>query len=179
MSDKIKNEIDKASFIFLQADKTTDCAMHAQLSIIIRYVYKTKTCERFLGFYKVSDDKSAQRITDFIATTLNCFDNAINKLVIQMYDGAAVMIGTLSRVQSRLKSKDFTHAHFMHCYAHKLNLVLSKSAEKVTGVKMFFCIYSHLVNLHPQVPNQKVFSGNLISAFHHCAKQDGVTELEQ
>ena len=80
-------------------------------------------------------------ITDVIATTLNCFDNATNKLVSQTYDGAAVMAGTLSGVQRRLKSKGFTHAHFIHCYAHKLNLVLSKSAEKVTGVQMFF---SHL-----------------------------------
>ena len=89
----------------------------------------------------MSDDKSAERITDVIATTLNCFDNAIDKLVSQTYDGAAVMAGTLIGVQSRLKSKGFTHAHFIHCYAYKLNLVLSKSAEKVTGVKMFF---SHL-----------------------------------
>ena len=89
----------------------------------------------------MSNDKSAERITDVIATTLNCFDNAIDKLVSQTYDGAAVMAGTLSGVQSRLKSKGFTHAHFIHCYAHKLNLMLSKSAEKVTEVKMFF---SHL-----------------------------------
>ena len=47
------------------------------------------------------------------------------------------MAGTLSGVQSRLKSKDLTYAHFIHCYGHKLNLVLSKSEEKVTGVKMF------------------------------------------
>ena len=80
------------------------------------------------------------------------------------------MVWTLSGVQSRLKSKGFTHAHFIHCHAYKLNFVLSKSAEKVTGVKMFFRIYGHLVNLHLRAPNGKVFSDILISAFHLCVK---------
>ena len=89
----------------------------------------------------MSDDKSAKRITDVIAATLNSFDNATNKLVSQTYDEAAVMAEILGGVQRRLKSKGFPHAHFNHCYAHKLNLVLSKSAERVTGGKLFF---SHL-----------------------------------
>ena len=179
ISDEIRNEVNKAPFISVQADETTDCATHTQPSIITRYAYETKICKRFLEFYEMRDDKSAERTTDVIATTLNCFNNATNKLVSQIYDGAAVMAGTISGVQSRLKSKGFAHAYFIHCYVHKLNLVLRKSAEKVTEVKIFFRICSHLVNLHPQAPNEKVFSGNLISAFHHCAKQDGVTELEQ
>ena len=115
--------------------------MRAQLSIVIWNVYETKTYERFRGFHEVSDDKSAERLTDVIAATLNCFDCANKKLVSQTYDGAAVMVGNLRGVQSRLKSKGFTHAHFIHCYAHKLNLVLSKRAKNVTGVKIFF---SHL-----------------------------------
>ena len=49
ISDEIRNEVNEAPFISVQADETTDCATHAQLSIIIRYVYKTKTFERFLG----------------------------------------------------------------------------------------------------------------------------------
>ncbi|XP_076057610.1 zinc finger MYM-type protein 1-like [Oratosquilla oratoria] len=131
ISDEIRSEVDKAPFMSVQADETTDCAMHAQLSIIIRYVYEDKICERFLGFYEISDDKSATRLADVIATALNSFNDATDKLVRQTYDGAAVMAGTLNGVQSKLRDKGFKHAHFIHCYAHKLNLVLSKSAEKV------------------------------------------------
>ena len=141
IANEIRSEVDKAPFISVQADETSDCAMHAQLSIIIRYVYEEKVYERFLGFYEVSDDKSATRLVDVIATALNSFSDVKNKLVCQTYDGAAVMAGTLNGVQSKLKDKGFKHAHFIHCYAHRLNLVLSKSAEKVSGVKMFF---SHL-----------------------------------
>ena len=49
---------------------------------------------------EVSDGKSAKRITDVIATMLNCLDNAIDKLVSHTYDGVAVMAGTLGGVQS-------------------------------------------------------------------------------
>ncbi|XP_076030931.1 zinc finger MYM-type protein 1-like [Oratosquilla oratoria] len=141
MSSLMKLEAKLIKLRLLQADETTDCAMHAQLSIIIRYVYEDKICERFLGFYEISDDKSTTRLADVIATVLNSFHDATDKLVSQTYDGAAVMAGTLNGVQSKLRDKGFKHAHFIHCYAHKLNLVLSKSAEKVSGVKMFF---SHL-----------------------------------
>ena len=80
-SDEIKNKVNEASFISAQADETRDCATHAHPSIIIRHVHEIKTCERFLGFYEVSDDKSAERLIDAIATTLSCFDNATNKFV--------------------------------------------------------------------------------------------------
>ncbi|XP_076062468.1 uncharacterized protein LOC143037799 [Oratosquilla oratoria] len=64
ISDEIRSEVDKATFMSVQADETTDCAMHPQLSIIIRYVYEDKICERYLGFYEISDDKSATRLAD-------------------------------------------------------------------------------------------------------------------
>ena len=125
----------------MQADKTTDCAMHAQLSIIVRYVTDCKINERFLGFYDVSVDKSASRLADVIENVLNSFSDAKAKLVSQTYDGAAVMAGERNGVQTKLKEKGFKYGDFIHCYAHKLNLVLSKSAENVNGVRIFF---SHL-----------------------------------
>ena len=108
ISDEIRNEGNEAPFISVQADETTDCATHAQLSIIIRYVYETKRYERILGFHEVSDDKSAERLTDVITATLNCFDNAANKLVNQTYDGAAVMAGNLSGVLNMLSKHSFS-----------------------------------------------------------------------
>lgn len=44
ISDECKCEFSKAPFMTVQADETTVCAVHAQLSII-RYVYENKTCE--------------------------------------------------------------------------------------------------------------------------------------
>ena len=141
IANEIKIQVENTSFISVQADETTDCAMHAQLSIIIRYVNEGKICERFLGFYDVSDDKSSARLANVILTVLESFNEVKKKVVSQTYDGAAVMSGELNGVQRKLKDSGFQFAYFIHCYAHKLNLVLTKSAEKVTGIKMFF---SHL-----------------------------------
>ncbi len=44
-------------------------------------------------------------------------------------------------MQIEFRVRGFKYTDFIHCYAHKLNLVLSKSTEKVDGVKIFF---SHL-----------------------------------
>ncbi|CAI9729038.1 Hypothetical predicted protein [Octopus vulgaris] len=79
ISDEIRSEVDKAPFMSVQAYKTTDCAMHTQLLIIIRYVYEDKTCRRFLRFCEVSDDKSGTRLADVIAPALNSFSNTIDK----------------------------------------------------------------------------------------------------
>ena len=69
---------------------------------------------------------------------MNGSDNATNKLVSQAHYGAAVMPRNLCGIQSRLKREGFKHVHFIHCYAHNLNLVLSKSVKEVARVRMFF-----------------------------------------
>ena len=141
IADVIYAEIQSAPFISVQADETTDCAMHAQLSIIVRYGNGCKIIERFLGFHDVSDDKSATRLADVIENSSNSFNDAKSKLVCQTYDGAAMMAGKRNGVQIKLRERGFKYADFIHCYAHKLNLVWSKSTEKVDGIKIFF---SHL-----------------------------------
>lgn len=46
------------------------------------------------------------------------------KLICQTYDGASCMSGQRGEVQALVKAK-CPHALFIHCYAHKLNLVLA------------------------------------------------------
>ena len=178
IADVIYAEIQSAPFISVQADETTDCAMHAQLSIIVRYVNGCKIIERFLGFHDVSDDKSATRLADVIENSLNSFDDVKSKLVCQIYDGAAVMADERNGVQIKLRERGFKYANFIHCYAHKLNLVLSKSTEKVDGVKIFFHIYTASVNSHHLVRNGRVCSENLKSASHLCVLPDGFINQE-
>lgn len=162
----------------VQFDETSNCAMYAQLLIIIQYVYEDKTRKWFLGFFDVSDEKSSTRQADAITTALNSFSNITNKLVSQIYDGAAVMAGTLNRVQNKLRDNRLKHTRFIHWYAHKINLVLSKSAEKASRVNLFFLIYAHLVNLHHRVVSGENFSGSFMSVSHRCVKQDGVIDQE-
>lgn len=82
------------------------------------------------------DDISAEGITKVIFSYLekyNCFE----KLVAQTYDGAAVMASNLNGVQAKVKEKA-PWALFTHCYAHKLNLILSQSAKFIPQCTIFF-----------------------------------------
>jgi hypothetical protein len=133
---KIKSEISDALFLAIMLDETTDIAKSSQLSTVIRYVKDGNVCERFIGFADVSSDRTATAVSEHVFRILALF-NCDQKLVAQGYDGAATFSGHLNGVQSLVK-KRCPSALFIHCYAHRLNLVLSQSVNHVSECKIFF-----------------------------------------
>ena len=91
--------------------------------------------ERFLGFFPLVD-RTAAGLEELITETLQPYQLE-NKMIAQTYDGAAVMSGATGGVQARMK-ETFPHAHFVHCYAHQLNLIMQKACSSVTAVRVFF-----------------------------------------
>lgn len=134
----ILEELKNTDFVSIQADETTDVTCRAQFSIIVRYVYKNEIYERFLGFYDVSSNKTAIGLSRKILEVLNSCKIGKNKLVSQTYDGASVMSGSKSGVQTIIK-QTYPQALFVHCYAHQLNLVLLHSSKQILDVKLFIC----------------------------------------
>ena len=64
-------------------------------------------------------------------------------IVSQGYDGASVMSGHCSGVQTRFK--EFApHAIYIHCHAHVLNLVLVDSVKAVPDATQFFALLESL-----------------------------------
>ena len=136
MLENIKVELDKAQFHAIMLDESTDIAKLSQLSTVIRYVKDGDICERFLGFTDVSSDRTASALSEHVFHTLSTF-NCEQKLVAQAYDGAATLSGHVSGLQSLVKKK-CPSALFIHCYAHRLNLVLSQSADYIPECRIFF-----------------------------------------
>jgi hypothetical protein len=132
---KISNELQKANFISIQADETTDVSCKSQMSIIFRYVVDNKIEERFIGFFDVSKDKSAFGLSEILLTEIKNW-NIGDKLVCQTYDGAAVMAGQKNGVQAIIKQL-YPKAMFIHCYAHQLNLVFLHGSKSIKSVKIF------------------------------------------
>ncbi|XP_026819140.1 zinc finger MYM-type protein 1-like [Rhopalosiphum maidis] len=132
---KISNELQKANFISIRADKTTDVSCKSQMSIIFRYVVDNKIEERFIGFFDVSKDKSAFGLSEILLTEIKNW-NIGDKLVCQTYDGAAVMAGQKNGVQDIIK-QSYPKAMFIHCYAHQLNLVFLHGSKSIKSVKIF------------------------------------------
>jgi hypothetical protein len=59
------------------------------------------------------------------------------KLVAQGYNGASVMSGETGGVQATVKQR-YANAHYVHRYAHQLNLVTQQATGQVPEVRLFF-----------------------------------------
>lgn len=140
---KIALEIKNIDFVSIIMDETTDVASKSQLSIILRYMTNEGVHERFLGFVDVSQDRSAKCLAEHVFNILQEYKICENKLIAQTYDGAAVMSGKHNGLQAlvRLKCKNTI---FVHCYAHKFNLVLKQSVDHIKECKIFFLTLSGL-----------------------------------
>ena len=69
--------------------------------------------------------------------------DANDKLIAQSYDGAAVMAGHLKGLQVKVR-QTFPSAIFIHCFAHRLNLILSQSIMQIKECKHFFATLNGL-----------------------------------
>ena len=141
---EIKNQIKDSSFISIILDETSDIKHKSQLSVVFRYVIEGVVYERFVEFKDVSADRTANGLFEVIKILLEDYGISANgisdKLVAQCYDGASVMSGHLTGLQSRVK-EIAKNADFVHCMAHRLNLVLeqSLSSKKATSkCRVFF-----------------------------------------
>lgn len=150
LNEYVKNEINDANFYSIQVDDTTDINQTSQCSVIIRFVNsKGLLVERFLGFYDVSADRTSETLYNLLDNILGQFDYE-HKLIGQCYDGASVMSGHLNGLQKKIKDKA-PQAVFVHCLAHRLNLVMQQSCKKLSKCRIFFfkyqwnsCLFSSL-----------------------------------
>ena len=111
--------------------------MKAQLSTILRFIdINGEIQERFVGFQDVSENRSASTLYPYIAETINKFE-CNSKLISQSYDVAPVMSGEHNGLQ-RLVRNLCKNAIFIHCFAHRLNLILSKSSYRISESRKFF-----------------------------------------
>jgi hypothetical protein len=135
----ILDEINKAHYIAIQADETTDSAILSQLVFIVRYELNGKIQERFLSFLQ-PENHTADGISKCLLEELTKIklDETPEKLIAQSYDGASVMSGRNNGVQAKIK-EIYKNANYIHCYAHQLNLIIERAASQNKQVKVFFC----------------------------------------
>jgi len=125
---QIKTEINEADFISIIADETTDVSNFFQMSIVFRYVLTDGSpVERFWSFFN-STGHDAKCLSECIKSTLQNVLLDKQKLITQSYDGANVMSGHISGVQTLIKS-DYPNTHYVHCYAHQLNLIMKAASS--------------------------------------------------
>ena len=119
-------------------DETKDVSKVEQLAIVLRYIDIKAAAihERFLT-YVPAESLTAESLTTYILTTLRKYQLDSKFMVSQGYDGASVMSGGCSGVQTRIR-EIAPQAIYVHCNAHCLNLCLVDCAKAVCEASEFF-----------------------------------------
>nr|CAH7751058.1 unnamed protein product [Callosobruchus chinensis] len=142
----IKKEISSAKYVAVIADETTDVASHYQV------LPDGTPVERFWCFTN-PPNHDAVSLSKCIKTILKQVIDKPEKLISQSYDGASVMSGCHSSVQTLIKS-DYKFAFYVHCYAHQLNLILSQATSQNQEVRVFFSNLSDIANFFSHSPQR-------------------------
>jgi len=160
----IVKEIKKSKMYAVMADEARDGHVE-QLAVCVRYVAADGTVkERLLELCNLQGF-NAESITNAIEQVLE--SNGLNDLlcVAQAYDGASVMSGSISGVQTRFQEKH-PEAVYIHCYAHKLNLVLchtckavQEASELFETLESVYCYFSVSVVNHQKFSDVQMLLG--------------------
>jgi hypothetical protein len=129
--DIICSEIKGASCFSVIADEARDVSKSEQMSICIRYLLGDKICERFIEFVSMVDC-DARSLCDAIVHSLQARGLDLKKCVAQCYDGASVMSGKHAGVQQLFRERCDSPCIYVHCHAHRVNLVLVDCCKSVT-----------------------------------------------
>jgi len=138
VKNQICNTIKQAGFYSILADESKDCSKTEQLAIVFRYVEIDTTTqhEHFLT-YIIATLQNSESLSAYILNELDKGGLNPNNIVSQGYDGASVMSGRYSGVQTRIWAP---MAVYVHCYAHCLNLVLVDSTKSDPQASEFFAL---------------------------------------
>ena len=139
---KICEEVRNSGHFTLMVDETRDVSKKEQVSIVVKDVEASAVYENFLT-YVTAPDIPAEGLSTLVTNTLSQHNLPLSMCVCQSYDGAAVMSGRLSGVQGRIR-KLCSQAIYMHCFAHRLNLVLVDCSKNVEFVSEFFSVHQIL-----------------------------------
>ncbi|PIO23503.1 hypothetical protein AB205_0085560 [Aquarana catesbeiana] len=139
VKEHIIQEARSSDFISIQADETTDIATQCQLALVLCYIdAKNNVRERFFEFiplHSTNADSIATVLQERLAVILP--GDQKHKLISQAYDGASMMRGATSGVQKKIQDM-YPNAHYIHCYAHQLNLIMQQATSQIPKVSLFF-----------------------------------------
>ncbi|XP_024036210.1 uncharacterized protein LOC107178826 [Citrus sinensis] len=115
------------------------------MAIILRYV----DCDGFIRerFFEIVnvDEIKALTLKNEICNVLAQYNLLVENLRGQGYDGASNMAGEWNGLQY-LFLNDCLYAYYVHCFAHRLQLVLVAVSKEVHEVWLFFSKLSSIIN---------------------------------
>lgn len=139
IKDYILEEVTAADFIAILADETTDVSTRCQMVLGLRYMDSNNNIQEhffeFLTIQNANAESIATALLDRLSTILP--NGQKNKVIAQTYDGATVMRGSNGGVQRKIIDV-YKNAHYVHCYAHQLNLIIQQATSHIPRIGTFF-----------------------------------------
>ncbi|XP_078522463.1 zinc finger MYM-type protein 1-like [Lissotriton helveticus] len=152
----IIQQLRSSEFVAIQADDTTDVSTQTQSVLVFRYIdASNKVVERFYCFNQLKDSSAHTIATTLLQELNNVFPETSDKkkVIAQSYDGASVMSGSSGGVQKKVRDV-YPNAHYVHCYAHQLNLIMEQAVSRISKVKHFFAIVGGLPAFFSRSPKR-------------------------
>ncbi|KAI3725286.1 hypothetical protein L1987_65069 [Smallanthus sonchifolius] len=129
----------------LLVDESSDVSMMEQMVVVVRYVDKLGVVkESLIGIAHVKNTV-ASTLKEVVVSLLANNKLSIDQVRGQGYDGASNMRGEFNGLKV-LILRDNSSAHYIHCFAHQLQLVIVAVEKKHSGVKDFYEYLSMVVN---------------------------------
>ena len=95
-----------------------------------------KVVERFLSLYHVRETTS-EALKDALIRILDRYKLSIHRLRGQGYDGASNMRGEFNGLQKKILDMN-PYAFYVHCFAHRLQLVVVSVASSCSSIHDIF-----------------------------------------
>ncbi|CAO2831922.1 unnamed protein product [Amaranthus hypochondriacus] len=126
-------------YFAILVDESRDVSCKQQMALVLRYVDKRGfVMERLVGLAHVTST-TAESLKETIYSMLAQLSLSPSRIRGQGYDGASNMRGHINGLRTLIQN-DCSSAHYVHCFAHQLQLTLVKVAHKHVDVE-------HLIEL--------------------------------
>lgn len=147
--DHIASEINQTSYVALMVEDTSAVSENTQTVIIFRYELRGIVYERFWGF-STPENVTTHGLPKCLLNEINkVLKNDSNKLIAQTYDGTKGMKG----VQNKIREV-FKNAHYIHGYAHPLNMIIKHVTLSIKSVRFFFANLAGIATFFSKSPQR-------------------------
>ena len=143
------------------ADETADISGTEQLSIGVRFVDQSSENvirEEFLGFTPLTG-MSTSGISSSIITRCKEFGLNLERLLGQGYDGCSAMAGKENGVLAKI-GLIYPKAAFVHCSAHRLNLVVN-DLNAVSTIRNAIGTIKSIITYFRESPKRRPMTSNI------------------
>jgi hypothetical protein len=145
----------------LKCDETRDASNVEDMSVVIRFVSNGQPIERLLSMVQLTA-VDAKSITKAILEELQAQRIDSHTILSQCFDGASVLSGCKGGVQRCLQAEIGRQIPYVHCFNHKLHLVVIHVMQRETKVSRFFGLCEQLyVFFRRQFPSN-VYTGKTL-----------------